>query len=65
MGDRWAKLDPSEILIVDKLTLHTVVDYPGLNARVIWIGFLPEFVYSLGSPSYDYYSLLPFFAHQL
>jgi hypothetical protein len=36
----------------------------GLNARVISIGFLPEFVYSLGSPSYDYYSLLPFFTHQ-
>jgi hypothetical protein len=64
MVDRWAKLNPGEILIVDNLTLHTVVDYPGLNARVISIGFLPEFIYSLGSPSYDYYSLLPFFTHQ-
>ena len=64
MGDRKARLNPGEILIVDNLTLHTVIDYPGLNARVISIGFLPEFVYSLGSPSYDYYSLLPFFTHQ-
>jgi hypothetical protein len=64
MGDQWIKLGAGEILIVDNLKLHTVVDRPGLNARVISIGFLPEFVYSLGSPSYDYYALLPFFSHQ-
>jgi AraC-like DNA-binding protein len=64
MGDRWVKLGAGDLLIVDNLKLHTVVDAPGLNARVISIGFLPEFVYSLGSPSYDYYSLLPFFTHQ-
>jgi AraC-like DNA-binding protein len=64
MGDRWLKVGSGEILIVDNLKLHTVVDRPGLNARVISIGFLPEFVYSLGSPSYDYYALLPFFNHQ-
>lgn len=64
MGDRHVRLDAGDILIVDNIKLHTVVDEPGLNARVISIGFLPEFVYSLGSPSYDYYSLLPFFTHQ-
>ena len=64
LGDRWANLNPGEIMIVDNLTSHTVVSYPGLNVRIISIGFLPEFVYSLGSPSYDYYSLLPFFTHQ-
>ncbi len=64
MGDRSVKLGPGDLLIVDNLKLHTVIDAPGLNARVISIGFLPEFVYSLGSPSYDYYSLLPFFTHQ-
>jgi AraC-like DNA-binding protein len=64
MGERLVKLDAGEILIVDNLKLHTVLDRRGLNAHVISIGFLPEFVYSLGSPSYDYYSLLPFFTHQ-
>jgi AraC-like DNA-binding protein len=64
MGDRFVKLSAGEILVVDNLKLHTVVDRPGLNARVITIGFLPEFIYSLGSPSYDYYSLLPFFTHE-
>jgi hypothetical protein len=63
-GDRWVKLGAGDLLIVDNLKLHTVIDAPGLNARVISIGFLPEFVYSLGSPSYDYYSLLPFLTHQ-
>jgi AraC-like DNA-binding protein len=64
MGDRRVKLFAGDILIVDNLKLHAVVDRPGLDVRVISIGFLPEFVYSLGSPSYDYYSLLPFFTHQ-
>jgi AraC-like DNA-binding protein len=64
MGERRVKLFAGEILIVDNLKLHTVVDQPGLDAQVISIGFLPEFVYSLGSPSYDYYCLLPFFTHQ-
>jgi hypothetical protein len=64
MAERRVDLDAGEILIVDNLKLHTVLDQPGLDARVISIGFLPEFVYSLGSPSYDYYALLPFFTHQ-
>jgi hypothetical protein len=64
IGDRQANLNPGEIMIVDNLTAHTVVSYPGLHARIISIGFLPEFTYSLGSPSYDYYTLLPFFSHQ-
>ena len=44
------------------LKLHHVVDFPGFRTRVIVISFLPEFVYSLGSPSHDYAFLLPFFA---
>ncbi len=64
MGERRVDLEAGEILIVDHLKLHTVLDQHGLDARVISIGFLPEFVYSLGSPSYDYYSLLPFFTQQ-
>ncbi len=55
----WAGGD---LLIVDNLKLHHVVDFPGFNTRVVVISFLPEFVYSLGSPSHDYAFLLPFYS---
>jgi AraC-like DNA-binding protein/mannose-6-phosphate isomerase-like protein (cupin superfamily) len=62
MGTRRVELRPGELLVVDNLQLHSTVDFPGLNSRVIVISFLPEFVYSLGSPSHDYFFLLPFYA---
>jgi AraC-like DNA-binding protein len=61
MGDRQAEVRPGEILIVDNLKLHMTVDYPGFDTRVIVISFLPDFVFSLGSPSHDYFFLLPFY----
>ena len=39
-----------------------MTDFPGFNTRVVVISFLPEFVYSLGSPSHDYAFLLPFYS---
>jgi AraC-like DNA-binding protein len=50
------------LLVVDNLKLHHVVDFYGFNTRAIVISFLPEFVYSLGSPSHDYAFLLPFYS---
>jgi AraC-like DNA-binding protein len=50
------------LLVVDNFKLHHVVDFPGFDTRVIVISFLPEFVYSLGSPSHDYAFLLPFYS---
>lgn len=38
-----------------------MVDYPGFDTRVIVVSFLPNFVYTLGSPSHDYFFLLPFY----
>jgi AraC-like DNA-binding protein len=61
MGEQEVQLQPGEILIVDNLRLHMTVDYPGFDSRVIVVSFLPEFVYSLGSPSHDYFFLLPFY----
>ena len=61
MGTRRVELRPGELLVVDNLQLHTTVDFPGFDSRVIVISFLPEFVYSLGSPSHDYFFLLPFY----
>jgi hypothetical protein len=60
MGEQEVELQPGEILVVDNLRLHMTVDFRGFESRVIVVSFLPEFVYSLGSPSHDYFFLLPF-----
>lgn len=62
MGDQEVDLQHGDLLVVDNLKLHHVVDFPGFHTRVIVISFLPEFVYSLGSPSHDYAFLLPFYS---
>jgi len=62
MGDDVVELDAGDLLVVDNLKLHHVEDFPGFDTRVIVISFLPEFVYSLGSPSHDYAFLLPFYS---
>ncbi|MHB8521063.1 MAG: helix-turn-helix domain-containing protein [Limisphaerales bacterium] len=62
MGEDEVALAPGDLLVVDNLKLHRVLDFPGFRTRVIVISFLPEFVYSLGSPSHDYAFLLPFYA---
>ena len=62
MGEQEVELQPGDLLVVDNLKLHHVVDFPGFNTRVVVISFLPEFVYSLGSPSHDYAFLLPFYS---
>jgi len=62
MGGQRVELGPGDLLIVDNLKLHHVVDFPGFDTRAIVVSFLPEFVYSLGSPSHDYAFLLPFYS---
>jgi AraC-like DNA-binding protein len=62
MGDQEVELARGDLLVVDNLKLHHVVDFPGFDTRVIVVSFLPEFVYSLGSPSHDYAFLLPFYS---
>ncbi len=56
------ELDPGDLLVVENLTLHHVVDFPGFDTKAIVVSFRPEFVYSLGSPSYDYAFLAPFYS---
>lgn len=62
MGGQRTELQPGDLLIVDNLKLHHVVDFPGFDTRAIVVSFLPEFVYSLGSPSHDYAFLMPFYS---
>ncbi len=62
MGEQEVSLERGDLLVVDNLKLHHVVDFPGFDTRVIVVSFMPEFVYSLGSPSHDYAFLLPFYS---
>ncbi len=62
MGHQLVRLSPGDLLVMDNLTLHQVLDRPDLNARVVVVSFLPELVYSLGSLSHDFAFLLPFYA---
>ncbi len=62
MGETTVQLGGGDLLVVDNMTPHHVVDRPGFDARVVVISFLPEFAYSLGSPSHDYAFLLPFYS---
>src|SRR4051794_40900525 len=62
MGEQEVQLQRGDLLVVDNLKLHHVVDFPGFHTRVVVISFLPEFVYTLGSPTHDYAFLLPFYS---
>lgn len=62
MGHEEVRLEAGDLLVVDNLKLHSVVNFPGFDTRVIVISFMPEFVYSLGSPTHDYAFLVPFYA---
>ncbi len=61
MGDLRVELAAGDLLVVDNLKLHNVEEFPGLNTRAIVMSFMPEFVYSPGSPACDYTFLLPFY----
>ena len=63
MGEAEIPLERGHLLVVDNMKVHHVVDFPGFDTRAIVISFLPEFVHSLGSPSYDYTFLLPFYSN--
>lgn len=62
MGEQTVELAPGDLLVVDNLKLHNMEDFPGFKTRLISVSFLPEFVYSVGSPACDYVFLVPFYA---
>jgi AraC-like DNA-binding protein len=51
-----------EILIAPNLKMVLRAGLGETHVQVLVISFLPRFVYSLGSPSHDYFFLLPFHA---
>ncbi len=62
MGNEEVRLETGDLLVVDNLKLHHVVDFAGFDTRVVVVSFMPRFIYSLGSPTHDYSFLLPFYA---
>ena len=60
MGEAVVDLQAGDALVVDHLKPHQVVDAPGLDTRALVISFLPECVFTPGSPPTDYAFLLPF-----
>ncbi len=62
MGESTVRLEAGDLLIVDNMKPHYVLDHPGFDTRVVVISFLPEFVYSPGGSSHDYAFLVPFHA---
>jgi AraC-like DNA-binding protein/mannose-6-phosphate isomerase-like protein (cupin superfamily) len=61
MGDQVVDLYPGDLLVVDHIKPHQVVDTPGLNTRAIVVTFLQECVFTPGGPLADHAFLLPFF----
>lgn len=61
MGELRVELAAGDLVVVDNLKLHNVEEFPGLNTRAVVMSFMPEFVYSPGSPACDYTYLLPFY----
>jgi len=60
MGDRVVELQAGDVLVVEHLKPHQVVDKPGLDTRAVVISFLPECVFTPVSPPADYAFLIPF-----
>jgi len=61
IGSDVVSLGASDVLVVDNVKLHAVLDFPGDEMRAIVIRFLPDFVYSLGTFSLDHLLCLPFY----
>jgi AraC-like DNA-binding protein len=62
MGDRVLEFSRGDVIVVDNLKLHGVVDWQGTRRLGIVITFLPELVCNPGSYPCDSAYLLPFFS---
>jgi hypothetical protein len=62
-GERRNELGFGEILVAQDPNIAVRAEMEGTEVQALVISFLPCFVYSLGSPSRDYFFLLPFYAN--
>ncbi len=60
MGEQTLNLKAGDLVVVDNMQVHHVLDHPDLDSRVIVVSFLPELVCNLGSAPDDYAYLVPF-----
>lgn len=60
MGDAVVEMGPGDILVVDNMKPHGVVEYRGMNTRAMVISFLPECVFTPGAPLADAVLMTPF-----
>jgi AraC-like DNA-binding protein len=63
IGKRPVDLRAGEILIAPDPNVVITQPLEETRVQVLVISFLPRFVYSLGSPSHDYFFLFPFYAN--
>jgi AraC-like DNA-binding protein len=64
VGANVVDLRAGDVLVMDNLKLHVVLDFAEPRLRAIVIRFLPDFVYGFGSFSIDHLFCMPFY-HQI
>lgn len=64
LGRTRCTLARGDVLVVDNLKLHAVVDFPGERAEALIVRFLPELVRSAGTSAADHLMLLPFLCQE-
>ena len=60
-GDHRIPFEAGDTLVIDNLKLHGLSEFSGTSPRAMVITFMPEFVYTLGSPLCDSLFLAPFY----
>lgn len=64
MGGAMVTLTRGDVLVMDHLKLHAVVDFPGHQAEALVIRFRPEVVRGLVTAAADHLLLLPFYCQR-
>ena len=63
MGDQIVRFGAGDILVVDNMKHHGMGKLYGRRCRAISISFLPELIYTPGSPACAFALLVPFYSH--
>ena len=61
VGGTTVELQGGDVLVMDHLKLHAVIDFPDTKAEAVVIRFLPEFIRGFGTAAADHLVLLPFY----
>lgn len=62
MGDCRTAFEPGDVLIIDNMRLHGLLEFRGASRKALVVTFMPVFVFTLGSPLCDSLFLDPFYA---